>query len=274
MFQTLTQIKALLTAHGLRPRHRFGQNFLHDHNQLRRILDAADVQPRDLVLEVGPGTGALSIALLAAGAELIAVEIDADLAPILQDQFQPWADRATLLITDILADKRHLAPDVVAHLDRPFKLIANLPYNVATPLLINLAIDHPAMTRAVVMIQREVAQRIIALPDSKDFSPLSVLLQVTCDVSIIARLPPGCFWPAPDVDSAVIGLERKAQPPQVDLHQLAGMLQKVFGQRRKQLGSVLGRQTVADAGFDPMRRPEQLSVDELVQLAQRVPVQP
>ena len=139
MVQTLTEIRAMLDAYGLHPKHRFGQNFLHDHNQLRKIMDAAAIAPGDVVLEVGPGTGALSEWLLEAGASVIAVEIDTDLGPVLRDRLGPrFGERFQLCMTDVLAGKHELSPVLFDALRKagggavpPFKLIANLPYNVA-----------------------------------------------------------------------------------------------------------------------------------------------
>ncbi len=178
MAQTLTDIKTLLASHGLHPKKRFGQNFLHDGNHMRRIMDAANMQAGELILEVGPGTGALSERLLEAGAHVLAVEIDPDMEPILRDRLSQFGERFQLHIGDVLASKHTLNPQVVELInDRPFKLIANLPYNIASPLLVNLAIDHLHMSTAIIMIQREVADRIIAKPGGKDYGPLSVILQ-------------------------------------------------------------------------------------------------
>ncbi|MEX1017902.1 MAG: 16S rRNA (adenine(1518)-N(6)/adenine(1519)-N(6))-dimethyltransferase RsmA, partial [Phycisphaeraceae bacterium] len=274
-------IKQLLAGHGLHPKHRLGQNFLHDHNQMRKILAAAELSagaPGDVVLEVGAGTGALTEQLLEAGAQVVAVEIDTDLEPILQDRLAPYADRVTLVLGDILATKRTLNPTVltalshhapIPNLQSPipaFKLIANLPYNVASPLLINLAVDHPAMTLGVVMIQREVADRLLAEPGNKQYGPLTVMVQAMCQVERISTLPPGCFWPPPKVDSAVIRLRRREQPLTDDPHALGDLLHRLFSRRRKQLGAILGRATALPADIDPNARPESLSVEQLVTL--------
>lgn len=276
MAQTLTEIKSLLAARGLHPKHRFGQNFLHDHNQMAKIMAAADLAAGDLVLEVGPGTGALSVHLFEAGAKLVAVEIDRDLEPILRDQYQPFGEQARLYMGDILARKREINPEVVELLeqlgtDRGFKLIANLPYNVASPLLINLVMDHPQMTLAVVMVQREVGDRLAAPPGGKDYGPLSVIIQAMCEVDCVSTLSPGCFWPQPKVASAVIRMRRRAQPLTDDPHGLMEMLHRLFSRRRKQLGAILGRATVLPAGIDPNDRPESLTVSQIVQLSKAIP---
>ena len=316
MPQTLTEIKTLLSAHGLRPKHKFGQNFLHDGNQMRRIMEAAAVGRGDVVLEVGPGTGALTERLLEAGAEVVAVEIDRQLEPVLRQrlgaalravrhvesaggdagrsepddvsgsdrgsdeggtetadhQRQPGGG-ATLLFADVLAGKHRISPAVVEAVDRRrrgggYKLIANLPYNVASPLLANLVVDQPAMSDAVVMIQKEVADRLTARPGGKDYGPLGILIQAMCEVRTVGTLAPGCFWPPPKVASAVVHLRRREVSLTRDPAGLSALLQRLFTKRRKQLGSILGRQTRLPAGIDPDARPESLSVGQLVGLAE------
>lgn len=279
MAQTLTDIKNLLAGHGLHPKKRFGQNFLHDGNHMRRIMEAADLEEGGLVLEVGPGTGALSERLLEAGADLVAVEIDRDMEPILRDRLSDFGDRFHLHIGDVLESKHTLNPAVIEFLhaasasdpspnpQSPFKMIANLPYNIASPLLVNLAVDHPAMSAAVVMIQREVADRITAAPGGKDYGPLSVILQAMCEVDRVGTLSPECFWPRPKVASAVVRLVRRANPLTDDPVALSGLLQKLFQKRRKQLGAILGRDRALPDGIDPDARPESLSVEQFVELA-------
>jgi 16S rRNA (adenine1518-N6/adenine1519-N6)-dimethyltransferase len=287
--QTLTDIKQLLAAHGLRPKHRLGQNFLHDGNHMARIMDAAEVGDGDVVLEVGPGTGALTERLIEAGAAVVAVEIDPDLEPILRQRLDAAGDQFTLIFGDILAGKHRLNPAVLEALEAratapqiptptpnppsptpTFKLIANLPYQVASPLLANLVADHPAMTDAVVMIQKEVADRLTAAPGSKAYGPLGILLQALCDIRVVGVLPPSCFWPPPKVASAVVHLQRRAEPGTDDPAALSRTLQKVFRQRRKQLGSILGRDTPLPTGVESTARPESLTVEQLIALSRRL----
>lgn len=272
--QTLSQIKAMLASHGLHPKKRFGQNFLHDQNQVRRIVEAAGVGPGDVVLEVGPGTGALSVALLEAGVTLVAVEVDNDLAPILREVYAPYGARATLQLTDVLADKHTIHPDVLAALRtaggagaEAFTVVANLPYNVASPLLVNLCVDHPAMARAIVMVQKEVADRLTAGPGGKDYGPLGILVQATCRAERLFTLSPGNFWPAPSIDSAVVRLVRRDAPLAADLGRFAELVHRLFQHRRKQIGSTLGRDAALPPGVTPTMRPEQLSLEQLAGLA-------
>lgn len=279
MSQTLGEIRDLLAAHGLRPKKRFGQNFLHDANHLDRIVAAAELSPGELVLEVGPGTGALTLRLLAAGARVVAVEVDRDLEPLLRQVLEPFGERAALLIADVLAGKHALNPAVLDALRRAggttrFKLVANLPYNVASPLLANLVLRHaastePTMMMALVMVQREVAARLLAGPGGKDYGPLGIIIQAGCEVELISALSAGCFWPVPGVESAVLRLRPRAAPlcgDWADLSAFSAFVGRLFSQRRKQLGRLLGREQVLSSGFDPMRRPETLGIDEQVAL--------
>jgi len=278
MAQTLTEIKQLLATHGLHPKKRFGQNFLHDGNHMRRIMDAAAIQAGELILEVGPGTGALTERLLEVGADVLAVEIDHDMQPILMARLAPSGERFQLYLGDILESKHKLNPQVVDRLRNflqspdpdpqppAFKLIANLPYNIASPLLVNLAVHHPEMSTAVIMIQREVAERITADPGGKDYGPLSVMLQAMYTADIVGTLSPACFWPQPKVGSAVVRLVRRASPLTDDPAGLSALLQKCFQKRRKQLGAVLGRDKPLPGGIRPEARCESLSVEQFVQL--------
>lgn len=282
MAQTLSQIKELLASHGLFPKHRFGQNFLHDASKMQAILDAADITPGDLVMEVGPGTGALTTRLLEAGAKVAMVEIDGDLVPILNELIDAHPQQIALLNDDILQGKHTINPKAIELLEQlglqqgglcedatisSYKLIANLPYHVASPLIANLVADHPAMTGAVVMVQKEVALRLKAPPGGKDYGALGILVQAMCHVKVVATLPPGCFWPPPSIDSMVIWLERREEPLTDDPHLLSALLQKVFQQRRKQLGKILGRDRAFPEGIDPSQRPEQLTVEQFVTLS-------
>ncbi len=161
--------------------------------------------------------------------------------------------------------RRCVAPSLPA-----FQLIANLPYNIASPLLATLAMDYPAMRRAVVMVQREVADRLTAGPGGKDYGPLTVVVQATCDVERVMTLPPGCFWPPPKVHSAVIRMRRRAAPLTDDPAGLAAFARRLFQQRRKQIGSILGRDVDWPPGVRGEMRPEQLGLDQLIALRRRI----
>ena len=278
MAQTLRDIKALLSSYGLRPKKRFGQHFLHDGRKMAAIVAAARIAPGDLVLEIGPGTGSLSEALLESGARLIAVEIDRDLAPVLEPLRSRFAGAVTLLFADVLSGKHEINKDVVnavaGYDSTSFKLIANLPYQVASPLLVNLFLTRSDLTMAVVTVQREVAQRLTASPGNKDYGPLGIILGAISDVQQIERLTPGCFWPQPKVDSTVLRLTRRATPLTDNPQALANLLQQLFSKRRKQLGAILrqvkqpGHAGPLPEGIQATDRPEQLSVMQLVALAE------
>lgn len=257
--QTLAEIKALLAAHGLRPRHRFGQNFLLDHGHLARLVDAAEIAAGDLVLEVGPGTGTLTETLLERGAEVVACEIDRDLCELLRERF---GTRIDLLEGDCLDGKHELSAALLERLaGRPFTLVANLPYATASPLLANLA-ARPECRGAFVTVQREVALRLAASPGHGDYGPLSVAIGARFEVRRLVDLPPGCFWPQPKVTSSMVALQPRERPivPIAQIPAFARFVQGVFGKRRKQLGSTLGAEIARLAGIDPARRPESLDI--------------
>lgn len=297
--------RELLDRYGLRPQHRHGQNFLTEPTHLQRIIDAADPAGRgpSRTLEVGPGTGILTHALLEAGARVVAVEVDGSLEPLLRDRFAGplTQDRLTLIFADVLAGKHAINPRVLNALGQPpeagdraeagesaFQLVANLPYHVASPLIVNLLVLPPAaglrMTQGIVMVQKEVADRLTAPPTprggGKAYGPLGVMVQALCEVRRLAVLPPGCFWPPPGVSSALVRLTRRSPDPLaragVDPVDFGRFVHELFARRRKQLGPTLRLLAGEDAphraastlpGFDPTLRPEALSVDELISLA-------
>jgi 16S rRNA (adenine1518-N6/adenine1519-N6)-dimethyltransferase len=265
--QTLSEIKELLESRGLSPRKSMGQNFLVDQNLIRKLVDSARVGAGDLVLEVGPGTGTLTEELLSRGCAVVAVELDRGLAALLRERLGGRAG-FTLIEGDALEGKRAINPEAARALGRrPFKLVANLPYGAATPLMLALLVEHPECAGMWVTIQREVADRLLARPGGKEYGAISVVAQAMCEVSRIASLPPECFWPRPDVTSAMVSLVRRAEPLTADARGLAEFAQGVFTKRRKQLGAVLGRERAWPAGIRPEQRAEELSVEQMVALA-------
>jgi 16S rRNA (adenine1518-N6/adenine1519-N6)-dimethyltransferase len=264
--QTLAQIRELLESRGLSPRKALGQNFLIDHNLIRKLVDASGVSHGDVVLEVGPGTGTLTEELLARGCHVIACEMDRGLADLLRERLA--GPNFTLIEGDCMAGKREVNPEIARALGgRPFRLVANLPYGAATPLMLALLVSHPECGSMFVTIQREVADRLLAKPSTKEYGPITIVAQALCTVGRIATLPPECFWPRPDVTSAMISLIRRAEPLADNPAGLADFCQSAFAKRRKQLGGVLGREVAWPAGVRPENRIEELTVPQAVALA-------
>ena len=297
------EISAILASAGLRPRHQFGQNFMVDQNILRAIVQAGAIAPDDVVLEVGPGVGNLTRLLASAASRgaVLAVDIDRKLLPAAQRHHAELTN-VTWLIADVLAGKHALEPQVLdtlrqlraAHPAGQLKLVSNLPYNAASPLIAELLVEmwrelhvspkveDPKATllfsRLTFTVQYEVALRMTALPDTRDYGPLGILIQSLADVAIIRKIPPGVFWPPPKIHSALVvvtpDLERIARTANV-LH-FQQLLAGLFAHRRQTLGNALkhhlGPRWTADlkqtlASFDLSLRPENFSVIELQHLA-------
>jgi len=263
--QTLREIRAILAERGLSPRHRLGQHFLHDKNQLLRLVAAAQLEPGDLVLEVGPGTGTLTEALLEAEAEVVVCEIDAGLASVIADRL---GGRVKLVEGDCLGRGRNLNPALIEALaDRPFTLVANLPYQVASTLMGVLLVRHPRCRGQFVTIQKEVADRLRARPGTKDFGALTVVVQALADTTRIANVAPSCFWPQPKVTSSMFALRPRADHGIEDPAALGEFVTRLFSARRKQLGTILGRAaTPWPEGVTADLRPEALTVGQIVEL--------
>lgn len=269
--QTLAEIRAMLEANGLAPRKRHGQNFLTDHNLIRRLVDTASVGAGSLVLEIGPGTGALTDELLERRCEVVACEIDPGLAGLIRERYRGRA--LTLIEGDCIAGKRTLAPEIVTALSgRPFTLVANLPYGAATPLIVALLAE-PACRGLFVTIQKEVADRLAAAPSTKAYGGLSVLAQTLSRVERLAILPPECFWPRPKVTSAMVALRPIAPGEIDDPAAFAAFCQEVFAGRRKQIGTTM-REAIARAGLpdgvSPTDRAESLNPSQLAAVFSRL----
>jgi 16S rRNA (adenine1518-N6/adenine1519-N6)-dimethyltransferase len=281
--QTLAEIKALLESRGLSARKSLGQNFLIDKNLVSKLVTAAEVGAGDHVLEVGPGTGTLTEALLEHGCRVAAVELDRGLAALLRDRAVELCERypgssLKVIEGDCLAGPggRTVNPDAMAALqDQRFSLVANLPYNAATPLIVALLTRHFAQCkRMAVTIQREVADRLMAKEGAKEYGTLSVVAQAMARISRIADLPRECFWPRPDVSSAMVSIVPRDAPLTSDAAGLALLCQRLFSKRRKQLGAILGRGHPLPPGVDPAQRPETLTVEQLIDLHGLMGVRP
>lgn len=283
--QTKREITELLASVGAKPRKRLGQHFLIDGNLMRRLADEAAITPNDLVLEVGPGTGGLTDLLLTRAGRLVCVEIDRGMFDILSARMadvravRTDTTDVTLLHIDVLASKHRLATDVDRIL-RGFdmstsdtgcvKLVANLPYQIATPLVMNLLLDYPQVRQLCFTVQAEVGERITAGPNCKAYGPLSIVSQTLCSIDLLARIPPQAFWPAPAVDSVMIRMQVGELPfsNREALRQFASLVRGVFEHRRKTLRSAL-RYVLDDAAcervcdqVDSSRRAESFTIDE------------
>ena len=274
MAQTKHEIQALLAVAGMGPRHRFGQNFMIDQNLVRLVAEAGRIAAGDVVVEVGPGTGTLTEELLARGADVVAVEIDRDLAALLRNRLSDL-EHFTLIEGDALAGKHELNAELKARLAadqsaaRPVKLVANLPYNIASPLVIEMLIA--GVELLAFTVQKEVADRLRAAAGSDDYGPLTVMVQLLSRVEVLRTLPPQAFWPPPKIDSALVRLTRddrlgpRAAPFGRFVHTL-------FAARRKTLRKALSQAghdadaMLSTLGIDPQLRPERLTPEQCLTL--------
>ncbi len=276
MAQTKSQIQSLLNDANTAPRHRFGQNFMIDQNLVRTVVAAGQIVAGDVLIEVGPGTGTLTEELLASPAgKVIAVEIDRDLAKMLRERFVDES-RFELIEGDALAGKHELNPLLLAAVESSHaKLIANLPYNIASPLVIELLIagvDLLAFT-----VQKEVADRLCAKAGDDAYGPLTVMVQMLAEVQVLRVLPPQAFWPAPKIDSSLVRLIRKNQ-----LGDRAGdftrFVHQVFSFRRKTLRKALAMSQIdaelllGKTGFNGQQRPEEFTPDQFLRMFQSLPI--
>ncbi|MBI1801511.1 MAG: 16S rRNA (adenine(1518)-N(6)/adenine(1519)-N(6))-dimethyltransferase RsmA [Chloroflexi bacterium] len=265
------ELRALLEKRGLRPKKSLGQNFLIAADVLQAIAQAADIQPDEVVVEVGPGVGTLTRWLALAARRVVAVEVDANMVAILRETLAAF-ENVTLIHADILK----LDLDAALALSAPYKVVANLPYYI-TSAIIRKFLDRPHRPSVLVlMMQDEVARRILAAPG--DMSLLAASVQFYARPSRVMRLPAGAFYPAPQVDSALIRLDVQSGPLAVSPERFFRVAQAGFGQRRKTLRNALasglgiGREQsealLTQAGIDPQRRAQTLAIAEWVRLAE------
>lgn len=218
---------------------RYGQNFLIDTNILKRIIEEAGVTKEDCVVEIGPGIGTMTQYLAESAREVVAVEIDKNLIPILEDTLSGY-DNVTVINEDILkVDLRKLAEE--KNNGRPVKIVANLPYYITTPIIMGLFENQVPLSSITIMVQKEVADRMQVGPGTKDYGALSLAVQYYARPEIVLQVPPACFMPRPGVGSAVIRLTKHEQPPvqAKDEKKLFAVIRASFGQRRKTLANAL-----------------------------------
>lgn len=225
----------VLQKYQFRMQKKYGQNFLIDTNILHKIVEAAQITKEDCVLEIGPGIGTMTQHLAEAAGRVIAVEIDKELIPILEETLAPYGN-ITLLHADILkVDLQKLSEE--QGIDRPFKVVANLPYYITTPIIMELFESHVPLESITVMVQSEVADRMQVGPGTKDYGALSLAVQYFAKPEVMVRVPASCFMPRPNVDSTVIRLTRHDNPPVEveDEAYLFAIVRASFNQRRKTL---------------------------------------
>jgi len=266
-----TRIHELLDAGGdraLAPRRDLGQNFVADPNTVRRIAGLAEVGPGDRVVEIGAGLGSLTLALAETGAEVTAVEVDRGIVPVLRDVV---AVHPNVQVVEGDATALDWSAVLAGH-DR-WTLVANLPYNIATPLVADLLDDVPAIGKMLVMVQKEVAQRFAAAPGSKAYGAVSVKVAYWGTARLVGDVPASVFVPRPNVESALVRIERGPQPTGFgpgEQHLLFTLVRTAFGQRRKMLRRSLATLVTNDqftaAGVSPEARPEQLGLPAWVAL--------
>lgn len=246
----LGELRQLLEDRGIRLTKSLGQNFLHDANQLRRAVGLAEVRVGDRVLEVGPGLGALTGTLLAAGAEVLAIEVDARLAAVLRERFG-GDGRLRIEVADAVKFLRRTPRDW-----SEWKVAANLPYSAASPILVELALGAGVPERMVVTVQAEVARRLAAGPGTADYGLLTLLIAARFEVQGVFTVPPGCFFPAPRVESACIRLLRRAEPlvGETGLPVYVRLVKRAFSERRKRMVKLLKREWDEAAVRPAMRR--------------------
>lgn len=265
---------------GLRPTKTRGQNFVHDANTVRRIVSLAQVGAADRVIEVGPGLGSLTLGLLETGAEVVAIEIDEVLANQLPgtvaERMPGAAERLEVVLSDALDVK--VIPGA-----EPTALVANLPYNVAVPVLLHMLAICPQWSTGVVMVQSEVADRLVAAPGSKIYGVPSAKLAWYAEAIRVGNVPPTVFWPVPNVDSGLVRITRRRPPhvngrdPRVTRSQVFRVVDAAFASRRKMLrsalaglcgGSMAASELITAAGIDPTARGEALDIGDLARVVE------
>ena len=261
---------------------RFGQNFLIDTRVLDRIIEASEITKDDFVLEIGPGIGTMTQYLADAAREVTAVEIDDALIPILQDTLKEW-DNVSVIHGDILkTDIRKIADE--KNQGRPIKVVANLPYYITTPIIMGLFESHVPIENITVMVQKEVADRMQVGPGTKDYGALSLAVQYYARPKIVLNVPASCFMPRPNVDSAVIKLERYQKPPVdvLDEHLMFKIIRASFNQRRKTMMNSVGNsgevnvskeellKALEQCGFSATIRGEALTLEQFAALTNAI----
>ena len=273
-----SDIRSIASRAGISPAKKYGQNFVIDPGTVRKITALAGPGPSSTVIEVGPGLGSLTLALLETGAAVFAVEIDPKLAGLLPNTVETYMPQAAGRLHVIRTDALELEPSQISAAPASLMLVSNLPYNVATPIILTLLERFPGLSSFVVMVQKEVAERLAAQPGSKVYGVPSVKLAWYGTAQFAGVIDRNVFWPAPHIDSALVEFHRHTDPQAAKRsknHTLKNrtflLIDKAFGQRRKTLRSALkgivGDNAYRQAGIDASRRGETLTIEEFEALA-------
>lgn len=266
-------VRRLAESLGLRPTKTRGQNFVIDANTVRRIVRTAGLKPDDVVVEVGPGLGSLTLAMLPVVKRVVAVEVDEVLAAALPSTVAEFAPSVADRLEVVAADAMRVTSLPGSG---PTALVANLPYNVAVPVLLHMLETFPSLRSVLVMVQKEVADRLAAPPGSRTYGVPSVKAAWYAQVRPAGAVSRTVFWPVPNVDSGLVALERRNPPPGADREGVFAVIDAAFAQRRKTLRAALSawagsaaaaEQVLRDAGVDPRARGEQLTVEDFARIA-------
>ena len=278
-----TRTRAIMEKYGIRTKKSFGQNFLTDLNVLKNIVEAADITANDNVIEIGPGIGALTEQLAQAAGGVLALEIDQDLIPVLKEVLSPY-DNVKVINQDVLqANLPELIKKEFKDPSRPIKVVANLPYYITSPILMNLLASPVEWATICVMMQKEVAQRLTAKPGTKQYGALTLAIEYQMQAKIAFDVSRKVFVPSPNVDSAIVVLTPRTNPLPVqpfDKQKLFGFIRGCFAHRRKSLWnnlqSVIGKDpavkekmtaVLTQLDISPQIRPEKLTLEQFIELA-------
>lgn len=278
-----TRTRAIMEKYGVRTKKSFGQNFLTDLNVLKKIVNAADISKNDNVIEIGPGIGALTEQLAQKAGEVLALEIDQDLIPVLTEVLAPY-NNVKVLNQDVLqANLPELIKQEFADPAKPIKVVANLPYYITSPILMNLLASPVNWATICVMMQKEVAQRLTAKPGTKQYGALTLAIEYQMEAKIAFDVSRKVFVPSPNVDSAIVVLQPRSSTLPVqpfNKQKLFGFIRGCFAHRRKSLWnnlqSVISKEPVAkekmtmilnNLGISPQIRPEKLTLEQFIDLA-------
>ncbi len=272
MTLTRTQVKDLLQKYDINPRKSLGQNFVVEPNTIRQIIELASIEADDFVIEVGPGIGSLTSSLLEVAGHVTAIEVDDALVRVLTDLLRPEDDRFRLVNADVMnLDVNEL----LAARNESWNLVANLPYNISVPLICDFLERVPVITKMTVMVQKEVAERLVAKTGEKAFGLPSLKIQYFAEVKKIADVPPSVFLPKPKVDSSLVQIERREKyVTSANYDVLFELAKRSFSQRRKMLRRSLKEtfdlNDFESAGIDPTQRAEDITLEEWAALTNQL----